>query len=104
MTEISPDTLLPSERMRSQAVDGDVTQIHRGQGYAEAGDTFEIDGTTFEVAAVEGRTLGDLTDADARAEGARDLDHYREILDRAHEGFEWDDDSEIVCHRFERVE
>jgi uncharacterized protein YhfF len=104
VTDISPDTLLPSERMRRQAVDGDVTQIHRGQGYAEAGDTFEVDGTTFEVVAVEHRTLGDLTDDDARAEGARDLDHYREILDRAHEGFEWDDDSDVVCHRFERVE
>jgi uncharacterized protein YhfF len=90
--------------MRQHAVDGEVTQIHRGQGYAEAGDTFEIDGVTFEVVAVEDRTLGDLTDADARAEGARDLDHYREILDRAHEGFEWDDDSDVVCHRFERVE
>lgn len=104
MTEISADTLLPSERMRSQAVDGDVTQIHRGQAYAEVGDTFEIDGTAFEVVAVEDRTLGDLTDADARAEGARDLDHYREILAHAHDHFEWDDSSEVVCHRFERVE
>jgi hypothetical protein len=104
VTEISPDTLLPSERMRQQALDGEVTQITRGQGYAEAGDTFEIDGSAFEVVAVEDRTLGDLTDADARAEGARDLDHYREILAHAHDNFEWDDSSEVVCHRFERVE
>lgn len=104
MTEISPDTLLPSERMRQQALDGEVTQITRGQGYAEAGDTFEIDGSAFEVVAVEDRTLGDLTDADARAEGARDLDHYREILAHAHDHFEWDDSSDVVSHRFERVE
>lgn len=102
MTEISPDTLLPSERMQHQALDGDVTQIHRGQQYADKGDTFTIDGITFEVVAVENRTLGDLTDADARAEGARDLDHYKQILTRAHDNFEWDDDSAIVCHQFER--
>ena len=102
MTELEPETLLPSERMKSAAVEGDVTQIHRGQQYAEEGDTFSIDGTDFEVVEVGERTLGDMTDADARAEGARDLDHYREILDRAHDDFEWDDDSEIVLHRFER--
>lgn len=89
--------------MRRQALDGDVTQIHRGQAYADAGDRFRIDDTRFEVVAVDERTLGEMTDADARAEGARDLDHYRQILERAHDEFEWDDDSEIVRHRFERV-
>ncbi|QGX95859.1 ASCH domain-containing protein [Haloplanus rallus] len=103
MSELDPGTLLPNDRMRQQALDGEVTQIHRGQRYAESGDTFEIDGTTFEVVAVDERTLGDMTDADARAEGARDLEHYRQILERAHENFEWDDESEIVRHRFERV-
>ncbi|WP_424016622.1 ASCH domain-containing protein [Halorientalis pallida] len=102
MSELEPTTLLPSDRMQSQALDGEVTQIHRGQQYAEVGDTFEIEGTTFEVVAVDDRTLGDMTDEDARAEGARDLDHYKQILERAHDNFEWDDDSEIVMHRFEK--
>jgi hypothetical protein len=102
MAELDPDTLLPSDRMRQQALDGEVTQIHRGQQYADEGDSFEVDGTTFEVVTVTDTTLGDLTDEDARAEGARDLDHYKQILDRAHDNFEWDDDSEIVLHRFEK--
>ena len=101
MGEIDPDTLLPSERMREQAVAGDVTQIHRGQQYADVGDTFTVGETTFEIVEVTDRTLGDMTDADARAEGARDLDHYKEILEHAHDNFEWNDESEIVCHRFE---
>jgi len=102
MTEIDPETLLPSERMMDQAIDGEVTQIHRGQQYAEEGDRFSIDGTQFEIVEVSERTLGDMTDDDARAEGAKDLDHYKQILERAHENFEWDDDSGIVMHRFER--
>ncbi|AZH26857.1 ASCH domain-containing protein [Haloplanus aerogenes] len=102
MAHIDPGTLLPNDRMRQQALDGDVTQIHRGQQYADEGDTFDVEGTTFEVVEVTERTLGDMTDADARAEGARDLDHYKGILERAHDNFEWDDSSEIVLHRFER--
>jgi len=101
MAEIDPDALLPSPRMRDQAREGEVTQVHRGDRYAEEGDQFSIDGETFEVVDVRERTLGDMTDEDARREGARDLDHYREILDRAHDNFEWDDDSDIVLHRFE---
>jgi hypothetical protein len=102
MSTIDPGTLLPNDRMQSQALDGDVTQIHRGQQYADEGDTFDIEGTTFEVVEVSERTLGDMTDEDAQAEGAKDLDHYKQILERAHDNFEWDDDSDIVMHRFQR--
>ena len=102
MSELDPSELLPSERMQKQALEGDVTQIHRGHQYAEEGDTFSIDGTTFEVTDVTERTLGDLTDEDAQAEGMDDLEGYRRLLERAHDDFEWDDDSAVVRHRFER--
>jgi hypothetical protein len=102
MAELDPETLLPNERMQTMALDGDVTQIHRGHRYADEGDTFDVDGVTFEVTDVTERTLGDLTDADARREGAEDLDGYRRMLAHAHENFEWDDESEVVRHRFER--
>ena len=51
MTEIDTGTLLPNDRVLQMVLDGEVTQIHRGgsQRYADAGDTFEIEGTTFEV-------------------------------------------------------
>jgi len=102
MSELDPGELLPSERMQTQVLEGGVTQIHRGNQYATEGDTFAIDGTTFEVTEVRERTLGDLTDEDARAEGMDDLAAYERLLERAHENFEWDDDSEVVLHRFER--
>ncbi|NKE35080.1 ASCH domain-containing protein [Natronococcus sp. JC468] len=102
MSEHDPAALLPNERMQEQALEGEVTQIHRGSRYAEEGDTFAIEGTTFEVTDVTERTLGDLTDEDARAEGMDDLEAYERLLERAHDDFEWDDDSEVVRHRFER--
>ncbi|KDE57419.1 hypothetical protein EL22_12360 [Halostagnicola sp. A56] len=102
MSELDADELLPSPRMRERALEGEVTQIHRGNQYAEAGDTFTIDGTTFEVVETTDRTLGDLTDEDARKEGVDDLEAYRSMLERAHEHFEWDPESDVVRHEFEK--
>ena len=77
-----------------------MTQIHRGNRYADGGDTFELEGKPFEVVDVTEWTLGDLTDADARREGSPDLEAYRERLKRAHGGnFEWDDTATVVRHR-----
>lgn len=105
MATIDPDALLPNEGVQRAVLSGDVTQISRGASnrYAEPGDAFELEGTTFEVTSVEERTLGDLTDADARREGSPSLEAYRERLEAVHGGnFEWDDDSTVVPYRFER--
>ncbi|MEF8790676.1 MAG: ASCH domain-containing protein [Haloarculaceae archaeon] len=107
MADIEAGILLPNDRVRRMALDGEVTQIHRGgsRRYASAGDTFEIEGTTFEVTGVDERTLGDMTDADARREGSDSLEAYKERMARVHPGdFEWDDSSEVVRYRFEKRE
>ncbi|WP_277543256.1 ASCH domain-containing protein [Haloarcula laminariae] len=101
MAHIDAGEVLPNGPIQQMAAEGEITQMHRGQAYADEGDTFEIDGKTFEVTDVTHRTLGDLTDEDAQREGSADLDAYRERLNRVHETFEWDDDSEVVRHRFE---
>lgn len=105
MTAIDPESLLPNEHVQEAVLTGDVTQISRGASnrYANEGDTFDLDGTEFEVTSVEERTLGDLTDEDARREGSPSLETYRERLEKVHGGdFEWDDSSEVVTYRFER--
>jgi hypothetical protein len=107
MAEIDPDALLPNDRVKTAVLDGDVTQLSRGAAnrYAETGDTFELNGTEFEVTSVEERTLGALTDDDARREGSPSLDAYKTRMERVHPGdFEWDDASEIVTYRFDRAE
>ena len=104
MTRIEADALLPNDRVRQAVLEGEVTQLSRGGSnrYAEPGDTFELDDTVFEVTAVEERTLGDLTDEDARREGSPSLDAYRARMERVHPGdFEWDGTSEIRSYRFE---
>ena len=103
MATIDPKSLFPNDRSVEAVAAGEMTQIHRGQQYAEEGDTFEIDGKTFEVVDVTERTLGDMTDEDARREGSEDLAAYKERMVRAHGGnFEWDDDADVIRHRVER--
>ena len=104
MARIDADALLPNDRVKQAVLEGEVTQLSRGGSnrYAEPGDTFELDDTVFEVTAVEERTLGDLTDEDARREGSPSLDAYRGRMERVHPGdFEWDGTSEIRSYRFE---
>jgi hypothetical protein len=105
VSEIDATDLLPNERVQQSVLAGEVTQLTRGAStqYAEAGDTFEIDGQTFAVTSVERRTLGDFTDADARREGSESLAAYKRRMERVHPGdFEWDDDDEVLTYRFER--
>lgn len=105
MGEIDPTDVFPNERTIEAVADGEMTQIHRGNRYAEEGDSFEIDGDTFEVVDVTERTLGDMTDEDARREGSADLEAYRQRMVRAHGGeFTWNEDAEVVRHRVAEVE
>ena len=103
MNDIPATELLPAERIRDAVVAGDVTQLHRGDRHASEGDRFEIDGVKFEVTEVRTEQLGELTNADARAEGSPNLEAYKRRIEQTHD-VEWDDDDTAVLHRFERIE
>lgn len=104
MGEIDADSLLPNDHVKKAVSEGEVTQLSRGatNQYAKKGDTFSLDGDTYEIVAAKERTLGELTDEDATREGSADLDSYRERMVAVHGGdFEWNEESEIVSYRFE---
>jgi hypothetical protein len=105
MTEIDADSLLPNAHVKKAVSSGDLTQLSRGASnrYAHEGDTFSLDGETFEIIAADERTLDEMTDEDAQREGSEDLESYKERMVAVHGGdFEWDEESEIVSYRFER--
>jgi hypothetical protein len=105
MAEIDTGDLLPNDRVQQMALSGEVSQIHRGasQHYADEGDTFGVDGTMFEVTSVDDRTLGDMTDEDAKREGSESLEAYKQRMVHVHGGnFEWDDSSTVVRYRFKK--
>jgi len=105
MGDIEAETLFPNSRTISAVAEGEMTQIHRGQQYAEEGDTFSIEGESFEVVDVTERTLGDMTDEDARREGSPSLEAYKERMVSAHGGnFEWDETATVYRHRVAKQE
>jgi len=105
MGEIDVTDLFPNSRTISAVADGKMTQIHRGNPYAEEGDTFDIDGELFEVVEVTERTLGDMTDEDAQREGSPNLEAYKERMVKAHGGnFEWDETATVYRHRVAKQE
>ena len=105
MAEIDAPDLLPNDRVQQMALSGTVSQIHRGASQHYADDTSRpwSAANAFEVTSVDERTLGDMTDEDAKREGSESLEAYKERMVKVHGGnFEWDDSSTVVRYRFER--
>jgi hypothetical protein len=48
--------------------------------------------------------LGDMTDADAQAEGYPNLDVYRDLILKMHGGMQWDDEASAWVHCFKAQE
>ncbi len=107
-TEYPPKTcdvsrLLTHPRLVAAALAGEKTQQRRDGLYAYPDETFELDGVRFIVTAVERRRLGDMTDADARAEGYADLESYKQVILRMHAGMSWNEDGMVWVHTFKRA-
>ena len=64
ISTIAADKWLPGDRLQEMILNGEVTQLHRGDKHASTGDTFDIEGTAFEDVKVETDRLGDLTVVD----------------------------------------
>jgi hypothetical protein len=79
------------------------TQQRRDGIYAYPGETFELDGVSFTITAVERRSLGEMTETDAQAEGYPNLDAYRELILKMHPGMNWDESHLVWVHYFEKT-
>ena len=58
--------------------------------------------TEFTVTDVLRKTLGDMTENDAKAEGYPNLEAYKSIILRMHPGMEWDGSHLLWVHIFEK--
>lgn len=82
---------------------GTKTQQRRDGLYAYPEETFELDGVAFVVTSVERQRLGDLSDADAQAEGYPSLDAYKQIILQMHANMKWNEDDLVWVHSFSRL-
>ena len=97
------DRLVTHAKLVEAALAGRKTQQRRDGVYAYPGETFELEGVEFTVTSLEQKTLGDMTDSDAQAEGYPSMDMYKGLILRMHEGMKWNDKHKVWVHSFEKT-
>jgi hypothetical protein len=96
------DRLVTHPKLVGSALSGVKTQQRRDGIYAYPGETFVLEDVEFTVTALERKTLGDMTEDDAKAEGYPNLEAYKTIILRMHPGMEWDGSHLLWVHIFEK--
>ncbi|PCJ34898.1 MAG: hypothetical protein COA75_12020 [Cellvibrionales bacterium] len=94
------DNLVRHPKSVAAVRSGQKTQQRRDGVYAHPGETFELEGDTIEVVSLERQRLGDMSDADARAEGYPALEVYKQVILSMHEGMTWNEDDLVWVHQF----
>lgn len=97
------DRLVRHKRLVEASLRGDKTEQRRDGVYGYPGEAFELEGERFEMVSLSHERLGDMTLADAQAEGYDSLDAYKDLILRMHRGMEWDEEHRVWVHRFRRV-
>ena len=100
----SIDRLVRHKKLVEVAIEGRKTEQRRDGVYGYPGETFELEGETFEITSLTHDRLGDMTEASAQAEGYATLGDYRDLILRMHKGMEWDVEHRVWVHRFRRLE
>jgi len=96
------DRLVRHPKLVEAALAGKKTQQRRDGVYAYPGETFELEGVPFTVTALERQKLGDMTDADANAEGYPSLEMYKGLILKMHAGMTWESEDLVWVHSFKR--
>ncbi len=99
----SIDRLVRHKRLVEAAIEGKKTEQRRDGIYGYPGETFELEGHTFEIVELAHDRLGDMGEASAQAEGYATLADYRDLILRMHKGMEWDEEHRVWVHRFRRI-
>jgi hypothetical protein len=94
--------LIRHPKLVAAAIAGEKTQQRRDGVYAYPGETFELEGVAFTVTGLERQSLGAMTDADAKAEGYPNLEVYKDVILKMHQGMEWNDEHLVWVHSFQR--
>jgi hypothetical protein len=85
-------------------IKGEKTSVRRNNRYADPGDTVELAGHTFVVENVYPQKLEDITEENAKQEGYKSLDEYKEGITSIHHAAVWDPDMEIWAHQLKPAE
>lgn len=96
------DRLVTHKRLVDAALAGTKTQQRRNGVYGYPGETFELGSETFVITALERQPLGQMTEADAKAEGFPDMQTYKQLIISMHAGMDWNDAHQVWVHSFQK--
>ncbi|MCP4192627.1 MAG: ASCH domain-containing protein [Planctomycetaceae bacterium] len=99
----SIDRLITHEKLVSAALDGSKTQQRRAGVYGYPGEKFSLEGVEFEITGLKNERWGDISEEDAQREGYPSLAMYRALIERMHQGMEWDQDQPVWVHEFSKA-
>jgi hypothetical protein len=79
-------------------ISGEKVSERRNDRYADAGDELLLDGHRFIVEDVYPQQLKELTDKNAKEEGYKNLEDYKEALTSIHHGAVWNPEQVVWAH------
>ena len=100
----SIERLVTHEKLVSATLNGSKTQQRRAGVYGYPGETFTLNDTDFEITGLRTERWGDITEEDAQREGYPNLAMYRALIERMHQGVEWDQNQPVWVHEFAKDE
>jgi len=95
--------LVTHPKMVASVIAGSKVQQRRNGLYAYPDEVFELEGIPFVIISVEMKRLGDMTEADAQAEGYPTLGAYKQLILKMHAGMSWNDEDQVWVHTFKRT-
>jgi N4-acetylcytidine amidohydrolase len=106
--ELAPKTctierLITVEDDVKLVLNGEKRVTRRNGRYADPGEIMELGGQSYEVYKVYQQPIGEMTDADAKAEGYTDIDTYKNYILSMHKGMPWIPQAKVWVHEFRPV-
>jgi hypothetical protein len=97
------ENLVRHPKLVEATLAGRKTQQRRNGVYGYPEETFVLEGVTFKITGLNQQRLGDMTDADAQAEGYPSIAMYKDLILKMHAGMDWNEDAQVWVHSFAKV-
>ncbi len=97
------ENLVRHPKLVEATLAGRKTQQRRNGVYGYPEETFVLEEVTFKITGLTQQRLGDMTDADAQAEGYPSIAMYKNLILNMHAGMDWHEDAQVWVHSFAKI-
>jgi hypothetical protein len=97
------DRLVTLEEDVKKVIAGQKTATRRNGRYADVGEIMNLQGHQYIVENVYSQALGELTDENARQEGYKNVEEYKQSILSIHPGMPWLPQMRVWVHEFRPI-